>query len=240
MELKVSTFSSLGRATRIYSYKTQSIHHLMSDNQLRTFLLLEWSDKVMDIKSNVILEDLEIYLSEKIENLRLDIFKDKGSGKTYELYTNFLVTIDKGADKEYIAISVKNSSNLSKKNTIEKLEIERRYWNKRYIKFYIITDKELNREEVNNINWCRETLIDKSVLNKDDLSKELLVFIKKHKDELLNEILDLFDDINNLKVGTSLFIFRYLIAIKKIKVNMKEKINIDKVISNIVEFKGAV
>lgn len=240
MELKVSTFSSLGRATRIYSYKTQSIHHLMSDNQLRTFLLLEWSDKIMDIKTNIILDDLEIYLDEEIENLRLDIFKDKESGKTYDLYTNFLVTVDKGVDKENIAISVKNSSNLSKKNTIEKLEIERRYWNKRHIKFYIVTDKELNRQEVNNINWCREALIDKSILNKDYLAEELLVFIQKHRNELLNEILDLFDEINNLKLGTSLFIFRYLIAIKKIKVNMKEKININKEISNIVEFEGVV
>lgn len=240
MELKVSTYSSLGRATRIYSYKTQSIHHLMSDNQLRTFLLLEWSDKIMDIKTNIILDDLEIYLDEEIENLRLDIFKDKESGKTYDLYTNFLVTVDKGVNKENIAISVKNSSNLSKKNTIEKLEIERRYWSKRDTKFYIVTDKELNRQEVNNINWCREALIDKSILNKDYLSEELLVFIQKYRNELLNEILDLFDEINNLKLGTSLFIFRYLIAIKKIKVNMKEKININKEISNIVEFEGVV
>lgn len=240
MELKVSTFSSLGRATRIFSYKTGRMHHLMSDNQLRTFLLLEWSDKIMDIKTNVILEDLEIYLNEDIQTLRLDIFKDKENGKIYDLYTNFLVTVDKGGYKEDIAISVKNSSNLSKKNTIEKLEIERRYWSTRNIKFYIVTDKELNREEVNNINWCREVLIDKSILNKDNLSKELLMFMEKHKNELLNEILDLFDDINNLKVGTSLFIFRYLIAIKKIKVNMKEKINRDKAISNIVEFEGVV
>lgn len=240
MELKVSTFSSLGRATRMFSYKTGKIHHLMSDNQLRTFLLLEWSDKIMDIKTNIILDDLEIYLDEEIEDLRLDIFKDKESGKTYDLYTNFLVTVDKGVDKENIAISVKNSSNLSKKNTIEKLEIERRYWNKRHIKFYIVTDKELNRQEVNNINWCREALIDKSILNKVYLSEELFVFIQKHRNELLNEILDLFDEINNLKLGTSLFIFRYLIAIKKIKVNMKEKININKEISNIVEFEGVV
>lgn len=240
MELKVSTFSSLGRSTRMFSSKTGKIHHLMSDNQLRTFLLLEWSDKIMDIKTNIILDDLEIYLDEEIENLRLDIFKDKESGKTYDLYTNFLVTVDKGIGKENIAISVKNSSNLSKKNTIEKLEIERRYWNKRHIKFYIVTDKELNRQEVNNINWCREALIDKSILNKDYLSEELFVFIQKHRNELLNEILDLFDEINNLKLGTSLFIFRYLIAIKKIKVNMKEKININKEISNIVEFEGVV
>lgn len=212
----------------------------MSDNQLRTFLLLEWSDKIMDIKTNIILDDLEIYLDEEIENLRLDIFKDKESGKTYDLYTNFLVTVDKGVNKENIAISVKNSSNLSKKNTIEKLEIERRYWSKRYTKFYIVTDKELNRQEVNNINWCREALIDKSILNKDYLAEELLVFIQKHRKKLLNEILDLFDEINNFKLGTSLFIFRYLIAIKKIKVNMKEKININKEISNIVEFEGVV
>lgn len=59
LSLKVTTFSSKGRVTRIYGYKTKRIHHLQSDNQLRTFLLLEWDDRVKNIKENIELKDFE-------------------------------------------------------------------------------------------------------------------------------------------------------------------------------------
>ena len=64
MTLKVTTFSSKGRATRIYSHKTNRIHHLQSDNQLRAFLLFEWIDLVKDIKENIELKDLEDALND--------------------------------------------------------------------------------------------------------------------------------------------------------------------------------
>ncbi|MDY4543766.1 MAG: hypothetical protein SPE00_00370 [Bacilli bacterium] len=76
MALKVITFSSKGRATRIFSYKTNRIHHLQSDNQLNVFLLLEWNDNVINIEENVELNDLEENL-DNIEELRLDKFTDK-------------------------------------------------------------------------------------------------------------------------------------------------------------------
>lgn len=239
--LKVSTFSSLGRSSRIYSYKTKQIHHLLSDNQLRFFLLLEWSDKVIDIKSNVYMDNLQQYLSEEMEYLRLDKFMNKENGKIYDLYTSFLINVDKDTHMEDIAISIKNSSNLNTKTTIEKLEIERRYWRSKGIKFYIITDKEINKIEVDNISWCRETLIDKSIKDKNKLALELYNFIKIYNDEILNDILHLFDSINDIKTGTALFMFRYLIAIKKIEINMKEKLILDKPISDIIiSFKGEV
>lgn len=239
--LKISTFSSLGRSSRVYSHKTKQIHHLLSDNQLRFFLLLEWSDKIMDIKSNAYMENLEEYLSEEIEYLRLDKFKNKENGKIYDLYTSFLINVDKDTHKEDIAISIKNSSNLNVKTTIEKLEIERRYWRARGIKFYIITDKEINKVEVDNISWCREALIDKSIKDKNTLALELYDFIRRDKEEILNDVLNLFDDINDIESGTALFIFRYLIAIKKIEINMKEKIILDRPISDIIiSFRGDV
>ena len=92
MALKVTTFSSNGRASRVYGYKTKKIHHLQSDNQLRTFLLLEWDDRVKDIKENVMLEDLEATIY-NVENIRLDKFKDKETGNLYQLHTNFLIKI---------------------------------------------------------------------------------------------------------------------------------------------------
>lgn len=237
MSLKVTTFSSKGRATRIYGYKSKRIHHLQSDNQLRTFLLLEWDDRVKNIKENVMLEDLEATLY-NVENLRLDKFRDKETRDLYELHTNFLIKIitkDKG--EETIALSVKNESELQqRKIVIEKMEIERRYWKIKGIKFYVITDNEIDKQFVENIKWVREALVDKGMGNKRKLSEKLYYFLQESKEEKLNVVLEKFDIEEGVREGTALFIFRYLIGIKEIEVDMKKTIDLNENISVLIKF----
>ncbi|UZT06152.1 TnsA endonuclease C-terminal domain-containing protein [Clostridium sp. LQ25] len=234
MTLKVTTFSSKGRATRIYSHKTKRIHHLQSDNQLKVFLLFEWIDSVKDIKENMELKDLETTIY-NVENLRLDKFTNKETGQLYQLHTNFLIKIFKKEKYEEIAVSVKSLSELERKTVIEKLEIERRYWKTKNIKFYLITEKEIDKQVVENIKWVREALIDKSIENKAEIAEKLYYFIQENKDKILQETLDEFDAEEGLEVGTALFMFRYLIAIKEIYINMKEKIHLNKYIKDIVQ-----
>lgn len=234
MSLKVTTFSSKGRATRIFGYKTKRIHHLQSDNQLRVFLLLEWNEIVENIEENVELKDLEITIDD-VENLRLDKFSDK-EGELYQLHTNFLVTTKRDNIEEQVAISVKALSELERKTVIEKMEIERRFWRAKGIRFYVITEKEINKQLVDNIKWVRETLIDKSIENKRELAEHLYYFLQENKQEKLNDVLEEFDVNAELKEGTALFIFRYLIAIKKIEVDMKKSIDLNEIISDLIKF----
>ena len=74
-QYKVTDFSSLGRVSRIYSKKTQRIHHLLSDLQFRTFLLLEWEKKVIDIIENYRLVDVESVINGEILELYKKIKK---------------------------------------------------------------------------------------------------------------------------------------------------------------------
>ena len=120
--IKIHEFSSKGRATRIHGLKTNRIHHLHSDNQLRAFLLFEWSDKVGDIRESYPLLDL-MEVVDKKDDLRLDRFVDKETGEPYILTTNFLVTMqNEDGDIEYFARAIKNYSELNKKSTIEKFD----------------------------------------------------------------------------------------------------------------------
>ncbi len=235
VSLKVTTFSSKGRATRIYGYKTKKIHHLQSDNQLRTFLILEWSDMVKDIEENVELKDLEktIY---NVENLRLDKFRDKETGKLYKLHTNFLITINRSNIEEQVAISVKSLSEIERKTVIEKMEIEKRYWKTKDINFYVITEKEIDKQLVENIIWAREVLIDKSIENKEEFSEKLYYFLQNNMEKRLADVLNIFDKEENLKTGTGLFILRYLTAKKEIEINMKEKLNFNNSIKYVIKF----
>lgn len=235
MTLKVTTFSSKGRATRIYSYKTKKIHHLQSDNQLRFFLILEWSNKVKDIQQNIELKDLEATI-DNIENLRLDKFSDKETGGLYQLHTNFLVTIKRNFVEEQIAVSVKSLSELERKTVIEKMEIERRYWKVKGVRFHVITEKEINKQLVENIKWVREAFIDKSIENKEVLKEKLYYFLQEYKEKRIMDALNNFDEEAKLKEGTALFILRYLIAVKEVEINMKEKMDLNDSINKRINF----
>lgn len=235
MALKVTTFSSKGRVTRIYSCKTRKIHHLQSNNQLRIFLILEWDDSVKDIEENVELKDLEATIY-NVENLRLDKFKDRETSKLYQLHTNFLVTIIRNNKAELIAVSVKSLSELERKTVIEKMEIERRYWKTKGIGFYVVTEKEINKQFVENIMWVRESFIDRSIKNKEELRDKLYWFLKDNKEKQIRNVLNDFDGQENLKTGTALFILRYLIARKEIEINMKKKLDLNDSINNVINF----
>lgn len=235
MALKVTTFSSKGRATRIHSYKTNRIHHLQSDNQLRVFLTLEWSDKVKDIQENIELKDLEEII-DNVENLRLDKFSDKETGQLYQLHTNFLVTIKRNNGEEQVAISVKSLSEIKRKTVIEKMEIERRYWKEKGVSFHVITEKEIDKQFVENIKWVREAFIDKSIENKEELKEKLYYFLQGYKEKRIIDVLNKFDEEGNLKAGTALFILRYLIALKEVEINMKEKMDLNDSIDKRINF----
>ncbi len=231
----MTTFSSKGRATRIYGYKTKRIHHLQSDNQLRLFLLLEWNDMVKNIEENVELKDLEIVI-DNVEDLRLDKFSDKETGQLYQLHTNFLVTTKRDNVEEQVAISVKALSEIERRTVIEKMEIERRFWKNKSIPFYVVTEKEINKQLVDNIKWVRETLIDKSIENKRELAEHLYYFLQENKQKKSNDVLAEFDDSVGTKKGTALFIFRYLIGIKEIAVDMEKSIDLNEIISVLIKF----
>jgi hypothetical protein len=235
LTLKVTTFSSKGRVTRIYGYRTKRIHHLQSDNQLRTFLMLEWDDRVKDIKENIELKDIEATI-EEVDNLKLDKFSNKETGELFQLHTNFLLTVNRGKGEELIAISVKSLSELERKTVIEKMEIERRYWKAKGIKFFVITEKEIDKQFVDNIKWVREALIDKSIEDKKEIGEKLYYFLQNNINEKLSKALGLFEYKEKVKEGTALFIFRYLIGIKEISVNMKKSIDLNEKVIDFIKF----
>ncbi|MBO2945619.1 heteromeric transposase endonuclease subunit TnsA [Paenibacillus sp. F411] len=222
---KTHEFSSKGRATRILGIKTQRIHHLHSDNQLRAFHMFEWSDNVIDIRESYPLLDVMEVIDDK-ENLRFDKFCDKESGEQLVLTTSFLLTIrDKDGNERYLARAIKNSSELIRKITFEKLEIENRYWRARGIEWKVITDKQLSRQFVKNIEWVRETLLSSGQgdIDKDQLSDKLLKFLHSNMDSVLRDKLKDFEKIVGVNNGSGLYLLRYLIATKAIRIDMSRK-----------------
>ncbi|NBD25632.1 TnsA endonuclease N-terminal domain-containing protein [Paenibacillus glycinis] len=224
---KTHEFASKGRATRIHGIKTNRIHHLHSDNQLRAFFLFEWSEKVLDIRECFPLLDVMECIDNK-DDLLFDKFRDKESGEPLVLTTNFVLTIRNAESKEVqITRTIKDSSEFSRQLTFEKLEIERRYWNSKGIEWKVITEKQLPRQVHKNIEWVRTTLLDENInINKNEYSDLLLQLLIANYECKLADVLRKFDLMEGCSKGLGLYLFRYLIAKKKIKVDLKNKIDI--------------
>lgn len=227
----IHDFSSMGRATRIKGWKTNRIHHLQSDIMLKYFYLLEWENNVIDIRESFPLIDLYDEIGDN-EDLEFNLFRDKQTDEPYVLTTSFLITINKEGKKSYIARSTKNSYELEKKISIEKLEIERRYWNKKKIDWAVVTEKEILNEKSKNIEWVHSSLFGYKDISLDENEFNMLCrdFIKElinTNDVTVREVIIKFENNYRGRFGIGIFILKYLIANKILLIDINKKIDLD-------------
>jgi hypothetical protein len=224
--VKTHEFSSKGRATRIMGVKIPRIFHLQSDNQYRAFLSFEYNSLISDIRESFPLLDFMEVIDYK-EDLRFDKFVDKETREPFVITTSFVLTVkEPDGNERFVARAVKNTSELNRKVTWEKLEIERRYWKSKGIEWKVITDKQLPRQLAKNIEWVRETLLEsEGEINKEAISLSLLKFLHKNEDCSLKDVLRTFDKSEDLPKGAGIFLFRYLLAKKEISIDMCKTID---------------
>lgn len=146
--ISVQDFSSQGMVSRVYSYKTGRVHHFLSRNELSFFYLLEWSERVLDIREQYPLLDMEL-ATDVAQRAGIKYPKDNVSGFPYILTCDFMITTEGG----FKARTIKSASELRNKRTLEKLEIERRYWNALDIDWRIITEHEIDFQKAKYIEW---------------------------------------------------------------------------------------
>ena len=111
--LTIQDFPSKGRSSRTPGWKTNRVHHFLSDHEKRYFYLLEWLDFVIDIREQYPLLNL---------HLAIDIAKEMGikyptdyqSGTPHILTTDFLITINHDGQTIEIARTIKPSRDLEK------------------------------------------------------------------------------------------------------------------------------
>ncbi len=229
--LTVYDFPSMGRATRVFGYKTQRIHHFFSDLQLKYFYLLEWEERVVDIREHFPLLDLEEAITDK-GNLKLDKFKDKETGVPYVLSTTFLITIvDEQGNKRLVARSIKNASELEKKISLEKLEIERRYWQCKGVDWAIVTNKGINSVRAKNIEWLHSVLTAEeynglSAEEMADLGEGLLYRLAGNQ-QPIRKVISEYERDYCLETGMGIVLFKYLLSRRKLCMNMDEPVNLN-------------
>lgn len=222
--LDTQSFPSEGRASRLLGVKTGRVHHFFSDTQRKYFLMLDWLDEsVIDIREHQPLLDLVKVVNDD----DLDLRKYQDENKHYVLTTTFLISkrMPNGEIMEF-ARSIKYASNLDKKSTLESLEVQRRYFEKKGIDFGIVTNKDLNMVQVKNIEWLNP--ITAMSFKHENISDIEMIIKSRYQSENItfNELLESIDNDYGLEVGTAIQVFKSMVANRKVVIDFLHPINL--------------
>lgn len=223
----VREFSSRGYRTVTWSAKFLRKIHLFSMLEWWVFLLLEWDQAVISLKEQLPLDrDITRELAPT-----LGIKRHPRVGKVdVVMTTDFLVVMRSPQGDRKVAIAVKWLKDLRKRRVIEKLEIERAYHAAHDTEFKIMTERDISRVLVNNLDFVRHMLRPGSML---DIPAASMVAA----DTVMRPHLGLktwscmcedCDKTLDLKPGTAARIARYLIATNAWPVDLTQPITAGK------------
>lgn len=215
--ISVHDFSSLGMVSRIAGHKTKRVHHFLSRNELNYFFLLEWSDKVLDIREQFPLADVEL-AADIAQKAGIEYPHDNVSGFPYVLTCDFMITTADGLK----ARTIKCASELNNKRTVEKLEIERRYWEQVGVDWKIVTEREIPMQRCRNIEWLYVAA---------DVPEYLASLREVFRSQIqtaapVGEVAEVFDEQYGLPHGSGLRLLKNMLWHKELICDMEHPLNV--------------
>lgn len=220
--LRVQDVKSKGVRSQILGLKTGRVHHTLSSLETDFFYLAEYSESVSDIREQFPL--LPINLSIKIaEALGIEHPTHPKTKEPIIITTDFLLTRLIGEQIIYEAISVKPEDESDEQRVLEKLEIERVWWELLGIKFFCYVGNELTQTQSRNINWATHPLRSETGVFTEyemDFAASFLTlgnhFIRDICDQFVNEI--------GMKHEMALTMLRSLIGSKRVTVDLSSSL----------------
>lgn len=226
--LTVQDVPSTGRSSRVRGWKTDRVHQFLSDIETRYFYLLDWSDDVADIREQYPLPRPETQAIADMLGIRHP--QDIKTKIDSVLTTDFLVTMGSEHGNGLRARAIKPAKELNNPRIIEKLQIEKVYWERTGIDWGIVTELDIDPTVADNIGHFH----DKKVLSEDNLPGVDLQYVK---DELLQQLrlvhpktsctkfCATLDKALQIPLGSSLTVLYHLVANKKVRAPLNIAIN---------------
>lgn len=227
--LSVQDVPSAGRSHREIGIKVPRQYTFFSDLENRYFHMLEYSASVIDIREQYPLLPIEetIFIA---DDLGIKHPTDPSTGKNIVMITTFLITIAGNGQTQLLARTMKSSSELDSARRIEKLEIERRYWEKQGVDWGIVTEYEVNRTFADNMKAIRNYYDLKICGLFEGISaRQIQGYLSKLLGELCGEsvivrnICYKFDEKNGLEAGSSLALYKHLVVTRQLDVDIMNK-----------------
>jgi hypothetical protein len=221
--LTVRDVPSKGRVHRRPALTHNRVVHLLSDLELAAFLTLDWQKSVVDIREQYPLDP------EKTIDIasRLGIKHPAYRGILQIMSTDLLIDFDCNGRRFTTAISIKYASDLENKRTIEKLELERRFWEGEGIDWYIFTEHEVRSLFVKKVRWLVPHMhsYDLNETTRMHVFESILRMLDATPDEKLPLVLRELDKKQGLEHGTNLKYFRHLASQNAFYWDMQDKLH---------------
>lgn len=219
--ITVRDIPSEGRSHRVFGHKTQRTHHLLSDLELAVFLLLEWHMETTDIREQFPLRQEDTTALA----IAVGIDHPSSNGVMHTMSSDFLVNTSNTVQPKF-ALQAKYAQAMQDPRTIEKLELERRYWQQKDVPWQLITDQDIPKIVFQNISWMypaqRDELHDEVII---DRHKFYSYQFQQHPDKTIIEIAKKLDVEYKMSIGESLLEIRQLLARRSFMFNILIPIN---------------
>lgn len=206
--LTVRDVPSEGRSHRIFGHKSQRIHHLFSDLELAVFFVLEWHTETEDIR-----EQFPLRIEEtKALAETLGIPHPANQGMPVVMTSDFIINT-KNPERQKFVLQAKYSEAFQDVRTIEKLELERRYWHQKSIPWMLVTERDIPKGVFENIKWLYPAQRD--VLDAETIQERVAIYTHhfgKSPEKSLIEMAKRLDVAYTLPEGQSLLEIRQLMA----------------------------
>lgn len=228
--LTVQDVSSRGRSTRIHSGKTGREHHLLSDIETAVFLILDWSNVVTDIREQFPLErDATRRIAAEM-GVRHPV--DMQSRVDIVMTTDFLVDLRTANGARLVARSVKPCSELDNDRTLEKQEIERRYWEAKDVEWGLITERDMPSQRIKNLRWLHEMQSLEHMVAPysgywEDRCARFITCLQQTADMTIKRFIHHLEGTHGFAVGEGLTVLRHLAAIKQIVIDLDIKFDVN-------------
>lgn len=167
--LRVQDVPSQGRSRKVAGLKVNRNYHLLSDLEFAYFVVLEFSEDVVDIREQYpLLPTSDLQEIAHARSIRYPKFA--GTDLPYVLTTDFLITYKAfNGTTQLAARTVKYSDALqpsaSLERTLQKLEIERCFWLEQCGDWGIVTEQSIPAALSENLQWLRQSaVVDKGLL----------------------------------------------------------------------------
>lgn len=204
---RVQELSSSGESVRIHGHVTGRVHHLLSGIELAAFALFDWHQGTLNIREQYSLPDTDTRIICK----QLGIKHPQLHGKLKIVTTDLLMDFKNGSQ---LALAVKPVSALNDERTIEKLQIERFYWEGLGVEWKLFTDREVSKPMKENLVWLRPVLNEANSEAQFDVNEVTTVLLRLSGQRELGatRICARLDDQYGLAPGTHLQVLRYGVA----------------------------
>ncbi|SAK74391.1 Transposon Tn7 transposition protein TnsA [Caballeronia catudaia] len=217
--LTVADVPSRGRSHRLSCEKTgYRTMHFLSDHEYAAFLEAWWDEFVKDIREQYPI-DLKSTLT-IAGKLNVKHPTDPRTGVLLIQTTDLLLTMRAFRSNPcHAAWAVKNRQQLADERTLEKLEIERRYWENRGVPWTLVVNDGLNSVRALNLDWLFnfELTLRGNTRVSNTCVKRVLAASRQKGAEPACLICRHLDRSSRTEVGAHLTAFRFLLFARILK-----------------------